>query len=448
MEIIITLAFLAAALIAVFIGLAPWRNVARYESPQPDAPTDVDSGDDFDAAPGRRPDTTCDSPADAGLPKVSVVAFVLRDEENLTPYVDMLLGQNYPDYEVILVCDASAEATAMLSEKFEDTPNLKLTFIPPGSHNLSRRKLAQTLGIKRAEGEVVVTTSTSVMPRSEEWLRALVGQMADPEVDVVCGYVHPEFDDYRGMWKWYRQFDATLTAAQWMDAAIKGNPYRGDGYNLAFRRRLFFEAKGYSSTLTLMDGDDDIFIHEICAPGHGRLALSPDSTVDTRWGEDANRIHNDLKDRYRFTRRWLPKLPFLRAGMLSAIQWLMLIQFLAALTGIAMLIVHLLPGVFGEASAAITRMLTATFPPVGNELTAFTDTISMRLLSLIICNLLIPICTWGAEILTYRALARRLGSIRLFIAVVPFMLLRPLRNFMFALRHYPTRKSHFTWVRS
>ncbi len=39
-------------------------------------------------------------------------------------------------------------------------------------------------------------------------------------------------------------------------------PYRGASGNIAFRRDKFFDNKGFSSSLNLRSGDDDIFINE------------------------------------------------------------------------------------------------------------------------------------------------------------------------------------------
>lgn len=409
MFLLITIILLIIALAGVLYGMAPWRRVAGY----------------------KRWMDTKEAPS-PGAKFVSVVAYVQRDEENLTEYADLLLNQDYPNFEVILVCDASAEATSVLSDKFEGVDNLHITFIPPGSHHLSRRKLAQTLGIKRAKGEIVVTTSTSVKPRTNRWLTLMTEPFAESGCDVVCGYVHPPQEDYKGAWKWYRQMDATLTSAQWMSEAIEESPYRGDGYNMAFRKRLFFEAKGYASTLTLMDGDDDIFINEICRDGRGRLMLNPDAVVDTQWGEETDRIHIDLKDRYAFTRKYLPKAPFVRAGILAATNWLMLGSLATMAVCLTLLFRFLAPAGVGDSFGGGTMH----------------DDFAISTLVTAVVNFIIFIAFILIEIFAYRRLAQKLGNTRLFWSVYPFMLWRPVGNFLFFLNHYPQRRSHYTWTRS
>lgn len=406
---LITIILLIIGLIGVFVGMAPWRKVAGYEK--------------WNTEGYEAPENNTFA---------SIVAYVHRDEENLTEYADTLLNQDYKNFEVILVCDASAEATSVLSDKFEGMENLHITFIPPGSHHLSRRKLAQTLGIKRAKGDVVITTSTSVKPRSNKWLSLMMVPFKDSDCDVVCGYVHTAQNDYSGFSRWYRQFDATLTCAQWMAEAIEENPYRGDGYNLAFRRKLFFEAKGYASTLTLMDGDDDVFINEICNRGKGRMMLNPDSIVDTCREDETDRIHIDLKDRYTFTRKFLPKAPFVRAGVLAAINWLMAGAVAMVVVSLIMLVGYLSPVKPGESFGGGTMH----------------DDFAITMLTLSIVNFIIFIAFVLTEILSYRRLATRLGNTRLFWGVYPFMLWRPIGNFLFFLNHFPQRRSHYTWTKS
>ena len=61
--------------------------------------------------------------------------------------------------------------------------------------------------------------------------------------------------------KWIRT-DTTYIAMQYLAMAIKGRPYMGVGRNMAYRKSLFFERKGFASHLNLASGDDDLFVNE------------------------------------------------------------------------------------------------------------------------------------------------------------------------------------------
>ncbi|MDE6010580.1 MAG: glycosyltransferase [Muribaculaceae bacterium] len=399
------------------VGLKPWRRVTTYA----------------DAAAIHEARTSSDPGSDR--PKVSVVSYVHRDAEALSDYLDLLLAQDYPDLEVVLVCDASAEATAMISERFENVENLHITFIPPGSHNLSRRKLAQTIGIKAAKGEIVLLTSTSVIPVSTSWVsRMILPFTEDSALAVVLGYVRVVPEDYNGSGKAYRRFDHILDSVSWMDAALDDDAFRGDGYNLAFRRRLFFENKGYAATIPLMDGDDDIFIRELSRFGRVRLQLAPSAVVDSRWGDQTDRQHLDIKDRRMFTRHYLPRRPFVRQGMMSCAQWTLL---LTALLGIA-------SGLAGW----LLRPEVILIPGMSRSLP---EIILMPGMWQGICiasaALIALFAGWICEGRTYRRLADALGSMRLMFRVPLFLLWRPLGNALFTINHRTGRKAHFTWQR-
>jgi len=45
--------------------------------------------------------------------------------------------------------------------------------------------------------------------------------------------------------------------------AIRGLPYMGVGRNLAYRRSVFFENKGFGSHNHIVSGDDDLFVNSI-----------------------------------------------------------------------------------------------------------------------------------------------------------------------------------------
>lgn len=380
------------------------------------------------------------------LPKISIIAYALRNEHNLPGYLDSLLQQDYPDFEVILVCDASAEATAMLSEKFENIPNLHITFIPPGSHSLSRRKLAQTVGIKAASGEVVILTATSALPRSPLWLRYMAAPFADHETAAALGFIRQDPSEFVCFGKSYRIFDYLLSSIQWISAALDGKPFRSCGFNLAFRRKLFFDLKGYASSITLMDGDDDIFITGLAKYGACTPVLAPEAYLLTNWGYRADNLHSDLKDRWNFTCRFLPKAPFRLAGLTSATQWLTpLLTILTILPALAVIN----PAIFGAADPATNANNVAN-----NSAGYLLDTITASpifgfpgeaaaIAAIIIAAIILP-AYWIAESILLKKCALKLKSRYKFLLTIPFLLCRPISNMIFTLSHHATRRAHLS----
>lgn len=365
-------------------------------------------------------------PEEGSAVPVSVIVLAQSDDDSLFRTLDAMLAQDYPDFEVIVVVDGSAEHAELLSEQFalhesvsdsppaESSHNVYFTYIQPGSHNLSRRKLALTIGIKAAKGDVVLLTQSNVTIPSEQWLSLMASPFNSPEghgIDVALGVSRMDFNEFRGAGKWYRQFDSLLSDALWIGYAAMGMPYRGDGFNLAFRRSVFFANKGYASTVNLHSGDDDLFVHQIARSSNTRLVADAHALLTLHWGAASKRVWSLRKEQYSFTSRWLPKAPFVRSFLLMFLQWL--VPGLCTLSAIL---------AFGNPNPSLSVVLPAAAAVV-------------------------VLTYWGFEIWAYRRLASAYGAVRLWWAVVPFWLWRPLADTLFRLDHRRSRKKNFTWVR-
>lgn len=353
------------------------------------------------------PEDTNDEADTRSFPKVSVIVYTITEDDETDSYLEMAMDQDYPDYEVIIINEGGAETTSGLAERLlkKYPEKLYVTFIPPDAHGLSRRKLAQTIGMKAAKGDIVITTASNCVIPSRKWISGLIAPfIKEHGTDVVLGYSHIDFSNLHGAGKWYREMDATLTACQWIGAARNRHPYRGDGMNLAYRKELFFRQKGYAKTMHLMNGDDDLFLKDIMNPDNTRLAISPDSMLTSEWGVSGNRIHAEIKERYQFTSRFLPKAPFIRAGLGSLMQWTMLASAVA--TGIS----------------GLPSLLPAC--------------IALAILWL----------AWIAEITIYRRTARRLESVCLWWALPWFLLWHPIGNFIFKIRCRHHMRKNYTFA--
>lgn len=340
-------------------------------------------------------------------PKVSVIVYSFSEEEEIIDYLRMAMAQDYPDFEVILVNEGGAEATSELSERLLNLypERLYVTFIPPEAHSLSRRKLAITVGMKAASGEVAITTASNCRIPSQKWISGIMAPfISEAATDVVLGYSHIDFDDLHGAGAWYREMDATLTACQWIGAAQDGHPYRGDGMNLAMRREIFFHHKGYAKTIHLVNGDDDLFLADIMDGDNTRLAISPDTILTTEWDVSGNRMSAEIKERYQFTARFLPKAPFVRAGLGSMMQWVMLA---AAVSSSIIGLPSLLP-----CCIAATLLCIA----------------------------------WIVQIQIYRRTARRLQSVSLWWSLPWFLLWHPIGDFLFRMKRRHNLRKNYTFA--
>lgn len=258
---------------------------------------------------------------DSNYQPASIIVYSQGDSDNLMELLKSLLTQDYPtDYEVIVVNDGeSIDVRDTVSMLRTQHSNLYLTYTPEGVVNLSRKKLALTLGIKAARYDVAVLTTTAVDIESERWLRSMMAPFANTSTEVVLGYAyaHPEEDKAAG--SRCRAYDSVADGTRWLGVAIAGKPFRGTEYNLAYRKDIFLRNKGFARSLNLHYGDDDIFISQIANGDNTYVELTEESMVRLREGNHP-RIFNERTMRRYFTESKIRRRPRILFGLSGWLQ--------------------------------------------------------------------------------------------------------------------------------
>jgi len=192
-------------------------------------------------------------------PPVSIIICARNEAENLGNFLPSVLEQDYPDYEVIVVNDCSEDNSYdILGEFILKYPNLKISTInkdPVFTHN---KRFAQFIGIKAAKNEILLLTDADCQPESDKWLAGMASHF-DEKTTFVLGY--GGYLSEKGLLNKYIRYESMIIAMQYFGMALKGFPYMGVGRNLAYRRSLFFENKGYGAHNHLISGDDDLFVN-------------------------------------------------------------------------------------------------------------------------------------------------------------------------------------------
>lgn len=244
---------------------------------------------------------------------VAVIIYSNDDAGDLAALLPRILGQDYPaDFEIIVVNEGDSPSIRETVSELQMThSNLYLTSTPDGARNLSRKKLAITLGIKAARMPVVVLTTAGTTIQSDKWLRTMCRHfITGSPTEIVLGYAAPPPYEDKAPGMRARSFDHVVDSAAWISPAIKGRPWRGTGHNIAYRRELFFRNKGFSRHLNLRDGDDDIFVSEITRAGNTMIELSPEACVEVP-GANSPRAYRHRMARRRFTERFISRRPHL-----------------------------------------------------------------------------------------------------------------------------------------
>ena len=206
---------------------------------------------------------------------VSVIICARNEEENLRKNLPLILTQKYPDFEVIVINDCSTDGTEDYLDKLkEQYPALKITKIKEDRKFKHGKKLAVTIGIKAANHEFLLFTDADCRPESDLWINHMMRNLS-PEISIVLGY--GGYSEHKGLLNTLVRFETFYIAIQFFSYALTGFPYMGVGRNLAYRKSLFFDNKGFARHSHLISGDDDLFVNEVANRNNTRIEISPES---------------------------------------------------------------------------------------------------------------------------------------------------------------------------
>lgn len=206
---------------------------------------------------------------------VSVVICARNEEENLRKNLPLVLQQDYPEFEVIVVNDASGDNTEdVLRELKAEYSHLRYSNIEENVHQRSGKKLPLTVGIKAARHEWVLLTDADCKPAGSLWLEKMQRNF-NKDTGIVLGY--GPYNRKKSLLNLVIRYDAFFIALQYFGYALSGFPYMGVGRNLAYRKELFFRNKGFASHYGLVSGDDDLLINEISNKNNTRIEIREDS---------------------------------------------------------------------------------------------------------------------------------------------------------------------------
>ena len=207
---------------------------------------------------------------------ISVIVCAKNEEENVAKFIPLLAEQNYPDFEIVLIDDASSDTTLDIFEAFEKQySNIRLVKVENNEAFWGNKKYALTLGIKAAKKEYLLFTDADCYPTSKEWINAMSSQFTMQKT-IVLGYGGYEKIPNSLLNKIIR-FETLLTAIQYFSWAKIGNPYMGVGRNLAYKKDEFFNVNGFINHIQVRSGDDDLFINEAATSKNTTIAYNPES---------------------------------------------------------------------------------------------------------------------------------------------------------------------------
>lgn len=211
---------------------------------------------------------------------VSVIICAKNEAENLKTFLPSIIAQNYPEFEIVLINDASNDDTLEVIKHFESLhDNIKVVDVKGIEAFWGNKKYALTLGIKVSSYDCLLFTDADCKPLSEYWIKEMSAHFNN-KTSIVLGY-----GAYAKIKKSFLnkliRFETVTTAINYFSFALVGLPYMGVGRNLAYSKKEFFKANGFINHIKVRSGDDDLFVNQVATYENTSISFSKDTFTES-----------------------------------------------------------------------------------------------------------------------------------------------------------------------
>ena len=194
------------------------------------------------------------------LPPLSVIVAARNESENLYELIPLILEQDYPTFEIIVVNNQSMDDSKWLLKAYQrQFKNIYVVELEKNQHMRPGKKLPLTLAVRAANYDHFVFTDADCRPASTQWLKGMAKGFLNAK-EIVLGY--GPYTKKPGFLNRLIRFDTAWIALNYFSFALSGLPYMGVGRNLAYSRKAFESVGGFKSHYNIVSGDDDLFIQQ------------------------------------------------------------------------------------------------------------------------------------------------------------------------------------------
>lgn len=211
---------------------------------------------------------------------VSVIICAKNEEKNLRELIPQLMEQKHPEFQVVVVNDASWDDTKeTLDALMISFPELHVTHLDENKQQMGGKKFALTLGIKAAKHETLLMTDADCRPSSPKWISEMTQVLGDSR-QISLGF--GGYEKLPGFLNKLIRFDTFQIALYYLSFAKAGMPYMGVGRNLSYEKTLFFEYGGFRRHFHIPSGDDDLFVSQAAKKNNTTISISPDAHTQSQ----------------------------------------------------------------------------------------------------------------------------------------------------------------------
>ena len=207
---------------------------------------------------------------------VSVVVSSKNQLNHIRSNLIHFLNQDYPEFEIIVINDASSDGTDDYLEELEKKyGHLKVVTntVQENDRFNKGKKFGITLAIKSATHDTLLFSDADSYPSSNQWIKKMQASFCSKK-QIVLAY--SRLEKRKGLLNRLLRYESLYEGLLSFSCTLCGFPLLAQRRNLGYDRALFFSINGFFSHLNLSRGEAKLFVDEASNSRNTTVCLSPE----------------------------------------------------------------------------------------------------------------------------------------------------------------------------
>lgn len=232
---------------------------------------------------------------------VSIILYTKNQMHLLNNLLPKLLSQQYHEFEIVIVNNASTDDTADMCKEFATMyPNIRLVNVVNNEAFWGSKRYALTLGIKASRYEYLLFIDSDSQVNSDQWLWQMSSHFTLNKTTVIG---HTEFTRKKGLFNKWIRFDHTFTQLQTFAFSKFIKPYHLYAKNVAYKKEEFFNVNGFIEYMNEYQYEQELMLKKIAHSKNTVICDQPQAKIIVEAFENKTDWRNHKRNQINLLKR-------------------------------------------------------------------------------------------------------------------------------------------------
>lgn len=209
---------------------------------------------------------------------VSVIIYAKNNAEQLRTLLPVLLDQNYHQFELLIVNNASTDETLdLLKEYVTMYPNVRMVDVVNNEAFWGHKKYALTLGVKASTYEHLMFIDAENKVLSNNWLLQMSSFFTQNKT-IIMGAAY--YTKHKGFLNKIIRFDHSMQQMQAFAWSKISKPYSLHLPNFAFKKEMFYHVNGFINHMQQRTFTNEYFLNDAGSVKNTTVCEWPETFIE------------------------------------------------------------------------------------------------------------------------------------------------------------------------